>query len=60
MTKIKRFLMDEDGAVSVDWVVLCAAAVFLAVFGFKSIRDVTSNFLTDIAAAMASAVVVVF
>ena len=27
----RRFLADEDGAVTVDWVVLCAAIVALAV-----------------------------
>jgi Flp pilus assembly pilin Flp len=30
--RIKRFLKDEDGAVTVDWVVLCAGIVAMAAF----------------------------
>ncbi|NUH63729.1 hypothetical protein HTT03_09810 [Sulfitobacter sp. S0837] len=35
--KLKRFARDEDGAVTVDWVVLTAAVVGLAVAVFSSI-----------------------
>ena len=39
MTKfIKNFRKDEDGAVTVDWVVLTAAVVGLAVAAYSSIE----------------------
>ena len=36
---IKNFRKDEDGAVTVDWVVLTAAVVGLAVAAYSSIKD---------------------
>ncbi|WPZ23623.1 hypothetical protein T7987_17295 (plasmid) [Sulfitobacter faviae] len=48
--KMKRFARDEDGAVTVDWVVLTAAIVGLAVIAFNSIETSTSNLATGIAA----------
>lgn len=39
MTRIVSFYKDEDGAVTVDWVVLTAAMVSLAVAGFIGTRD---------------------
>jgi Flp pilus assembly pilin Flp len=43
----KNFKKDEDGAVTVDWVVLTAAVVGLAVAAYSSIQDgataLTSN-----------------
>ncbi len=35
---IKRFLRRENGAVTVDWVVLCAATVALAAGAVHTIR----------------------
>ena len=35
----KEFISKEDGATSVDWVVLCAAVVGLAVVSVVSTRD---------------------
>lgn len=48
MTKFfKNFRRDEDGAVTVDWVVLTAAVVGLAVAAYSSIetgaKSLTSN-----------------
>lgn len=43
---IKNFRKDEDGAVTVDWVVLTAAVVGLAVAAYSSIRDGATG-LTD-------------
>jgi Flp pilus assembly pilin Flp len=47
MNFIKNFRKDEDGAVTVDWVVLTAAVVGLAVAAYSSIEtgveDLTSN-----------------
>lgn len=37
----KNFRKDEDGAVTVDWVVLTAAVVALAVVAYESIGDNT-------------------
>ena len=39
MKFIKNFRKDEDGAVTVDWVVLTAAVVGLAVAAYSSIQD---------------------
>ncbi|MDT8327725.1 MAG: hypothetical protein RQ750_10130 [Roseovarius sp.] len=38
MTFIKNFTKDEDGAVTVDWVVLTAAVVGLGVAGVASVN----------------------
>jgi Flp pilus assembly pilin Flp len=38
MKFIKKFRKDEDGAVTVDWVVLTAAVVGLAVAAYSSIE----------------------
>ena len=47
MNFIKNFRRDEDGAVTVDWVVLTAAVVGLAVAAYNSIQtgasDLTAN-----------------
>ncbi|WP_299043086.1 hypothetical protein [uncultured Tateyamaria sp.] len=50
---IKNFRNDEDGAVTVDWVVLTAAVVGLAIAAYTSIEsgatgltDATDTFLT--------------
>ena len=42
---IKRFKSDNDGAVTVDWVVLTAAVVGLAAASVNTIRE-SSNSLT--------------
>ncbi len=42
----KMFLKDEDGAVTVDWVVLTAAVVGLAVAAYTAIETGASD-LTD-------------
>lgn len=36
---INKFLKDEDGAVTVDWVVLTAAIVGLGVAGIASVQE---------------------
>ncbi|EDQ03512.1 hypothetical protein DSM14862_03741 (plasmid) [Sulfitobacter indolifex] len=46
---MKRFSRDEDGAVTVDWVVLTAAIVGLAVVAFGAIEGATSDMASDIA-----------
>ncbi|SEP06876.1 hypothetical protein SAMN04490248_12246 [Salinihabitans flavidus] len=46
---IKNFRKDEDGAVTVDWVVLTAAVVGLAVAAYTAIESNTQT-LADAAA----------
>lgn len=43
MKFIKHFRRDEDGAVTVDWVVLTAAVVALAVVAYNSIGQNTAD-----------------
>ena len=44
MTKfLNTFRKDENGAVTVDWVVLCAAIVGLAIAAYTSIETQTES-----------------
>ena len=43
---IKNFRKDEDGAVTVDWVVLTAAVVGLAVAAYTTIETGASDLTT--------------
>ena len=45
---IKNFRKDEDGAVTVDWVVLTAAVVGLAIAAYGSIQSGASNLTADV------------
>ncbi|MFD2739187.1 Flp family type IVb pilin [Sulfitobacter aestuarii] len=49
MNFIKNFRNDEDGAVTVDWVVLTAAVVGLAVVAFGAIKEKADLLTTQIA-----------
>ncbi len=49
---INTFLNDEDGAVTVDWVVLTAAIVGLGVAGIVSVQDGITGLATDIGNAV--------
>lgn len=44
---IRNFRKDEDGAVTVDWVVLTAAVVALASFGYAGIKSGTEALSTN-------------
>ena len=44
---MKAFTRDENGAVTVDWVVLTAAVVGLAVAAYTSIETGASNLTAD-------------
>ncbi len=46
---LKRFQKDEDGAVTVDWVVLTAAIVGLGLIVMAAIRPAISNLSQSIA-----------
>ena len=52
--KMKRFSRDEDGAVTVDWVVLTAAIVGLAVVAFGTIKDDTKTLIDGISTDLKS------
>ncbi|WP_294620486.1 hypothetical protein [uncultured Roseovarius sp.] len=45
---IKNFRKDEDGAVTVDWVVLTAAVVGLGVAGVATVSDGVDSLATKI------------
>lgn len=45
---IKTFTKDDDGAVTVDWVVLTAAVVGLGVAGVATVRTGVSTLATTI------------
>ncbi|SFQ17395.1 hypothetical protein SAMN05421853_102256 [Roseivivax halotolerans] len=49
---IKNFRNDEDGAVTVDWVVLTAAVVGLAIAAYGTISTNAQNLIGDAAAAV--------
>lgn len=51
---VKKFLRCEDGAVTVDWVVICAAVVGLAAVisslmtdNAVNLADLVASFMTD-------------
>ncbi len=46
--KFSKFAHDEDGAVTVDWVVLTAAIVGLAVAGYMSVLSGVTTLATTI------------
>ncbi len=55
MNIFKRFQKDEDGAVTVDWVVLTAAIVGLGLIVMGAIQPAISNLSTSIATEIESA-----
>ena len=52
---INRFPADEDGAVTVDWVVLTAAVVGLAVVSYGAIADSNETVVNATAATVLTA-----
>ena len=54
---IKTFRADEDGAVTVDWVVLTAAIVGLGIAVIATVRTGTTNMAGDISTNLAGATV---
>ncbi|WP_170332744.1 hypothetical protein [Ruegeria arenilitoris] len=51
----KNFRKDEDGAVTVDWVVLTAAVVALAAVAYGQISTGTSTAAGNVSSKMATA-----
>ena len=52
---IKNFRQDENGAVTVDWVVLTAAVVGLGVAAFTAVESSTSTLTTEMTTALGTA-----
>lgn len=52
---IKNFRKDEDGAVTVDWVVLTAAVIGLGTVAYQQIADGASGLAADVNTALSSA-----
>lgn len=52
---VKRFAKDEDGAVTVDWVVLTAAIVGLGLIVMQAVQPAISHLSADIATSIESA-----
>ncbi len=48
----KNFRKDEDGAVTVDWVVLTAAVVALAAIAYNQVRTGASGLAGDVQSAL--------
>ncbi|SDW13481.1 hypothetical protein SAMN05444358_10118 [Ruegeria halocynthiae] len=53
----KNFRKDEDGAVTVDWVVLTAAVVALAAIAYNQVRSGASELAGNIEDALGSVTV---
>ena len=51
---IKTFRADEDGAVTVDWVVLTAAVVAMAIGAYTTIKDNSDNMISAAGNAIAA------
>lgn len=54
MKKLQSFWIEEDGAVTVDWVVLTAAVVVLGVAVANTIQAPVNSELTEIATELQS------
>lgn len=52
---IKNFRKDEDGAVTVDWVVLTAAVVALAAVAYNQVHDGASDLAGAVDTALTAA-----
>ncbi|MCB1333296.1 MAG: hypothetical protein KDK26_06500 [Roseivivax sp.] len=51
---VKNFRKDEDGAVTVDWVVLTAAVVGLAIAAYSTIEKQSNKLIKAAAGAVAA------
>ncbi len=53
-SRIKEFLTRDEGAVTVDWVVLCAAVVALSAIGMGKIAGNTLDLGDNVSTKIAS------
>ena len=51
-SNLRRMVSDEDGAVTVDWVVLTAAVVILAIGAIAALDDAVQALISEIATEM--------
>lgn len=56
-TFFQNFLKDEDGAVTVDWVVLTAAVVALGIGAISAISSSVDTLATDISTSVSGGAV---
>jgi hypothetical protein len=54
LSELKHFLSDENGAVTVDWVVLTAGIVGLSMIVFRLLASPTANIGGEISAKIAT------
>ncbi len=54
ITLLQSFGRDEDGAVTVDWVVLTAAIVGLGIAVLTTVGDATDDYADDIGAHLSA------
>lgn len=54
---IKNFRKDEDGAVTVDWVVLTAAVIGLAAVAYQQIEGGATSLAEDVDTALSTATI---
>ncbi len=54
---IKNFRKDEDGAVTVDWVVLTAAVIGLGTVAYTQISQGATGLASDVNTALSSATI---
>ncbi len=47
LNMIKNFAKDESGAVTIDWVILTAGVVVLAITSYNIIKGVTSDLANE-------------
>ena len=52
--RLEQFLKDEDGAATVDWVVLTAAVVSLGVAAVDTVEEGINALASDIATAVST------
>lgn len=52
--RFRAFLAQEDGAITVDWVVLTASVVAMAAISFYQIRDNSANLESAAGGAVAA------
>ena len=54
LNKFKSFLKSDDGAVTVDWVVITAAVVGMAAIAFYTVEDSAKGLVTAAGTAVAT------
>jgi len=54
MLRFIHFMRDDDGAITVDWVVLCAFMCALVFAAFETMHEGTSNLTSGLNGAMSS------